>query len=90
MKTQKRQPNYGKLVKKKNKKTILQLLHYTCTFHLIINVGKTLILGMPRKQNGHPIGYIVLLTLISPLKCGVQRLRRLIYGQLLMAKLADH
>ena len=33
---------------------------------LIINVGRTLILGMPPKQNGRTVGYITLLTLISP------------------------
>ena len=32
---------------------------------LIINVGRTLILGWPRKQDGRPVGYITLLTLIS-------------------------
>ena len=32
---------------------------------LIINVGRTLILGLPRKQDGRPVGYITLLTLIS-------------------------
>ena len=54
---------------------------------LIINVDKTLILTLPRKQNGHPIGYITLLSIISPLKRGVRHLRRLIYGLLTMAML---
>ena len=47
-----------------------------CTIHefIINNVGRTLLLGLPRKQNGHPIGYIMLLSDISPLKRGVQRL----------------
>ena len=30
------------------------------------SVGKTLLLGLPRKQDGRPIGYIMLLSLISP------------------------
>ena len=32
---------------------------------LINNVGRTLLLGSPPKQNGRPVGYITLLTLIS-------------------------
>ena len=51
------------------------------------NVGRTLLLGLPRKQNGHPIGYIMLLSVISPLKGGVQCLRRLSYGLLIVAML---
>ena len=47
----------------------------------------TLILGLPRKQNGRPIGYITLLLIISPLKHGVQGLGMLIYGLLTMAML---
>ena len=31
----------------------------------INNAGRTLILGLPRKQNGYPIGYITLQSLIS-------------------------
>ena len=54
---------------------------------IINNVDKTLLLGLPRKQNGRPIGYITLLSVISPLKHGVQRLWRLIYGLLTMAML---
>ena len=38
---------------------------------LIINVGRTLILGSPPKQNGSPVGYITHLTLISPPKRGL-------------------
>ena len=38
---------------------------------LIINVGRTLILGLPRKQDGRPVGYITLLTLISRPKRGL-------------------
>ena len=38
---------------------------------LIINVGRTLILGSPPKQNGRPVGYIILLSLISPSKRGL-------------------
>ena len=53
----------------------------------IINVGRTVILGLPRKQNGRPVGYITPLALISPLKRGVQHLRRPIYGLLTMAVL---
>ena len=63
---------------------------WTCNMHLqllIINIDKTLILTLPRKQNGRPIGYITLLSIISPLKHGVQRLWRLIYGVLTMAML---
>ena len=39
---------------------------------LIINVGRTLILGLPRKQDGRPVGYITLLTLISRPNRGVK------------------
>ena len=39
------------------------------------------------KQNGRTIGYITILSIISPLKGGVQRLRTLIYGLLTMAML---
>ena len=38
---------------------------------IINNVGRTLLLGFPPKQNGRPIGYITLLTLISPSKRGL-------------------
>ena len=38
---------------------------------LIINVGRTLILGLPRKQDGRPVEYITLLTLISRPKRGL-------------------
>ena len=41
---------------------------------LINDVGRTLLLGLPRKQNGCPIGYIMFLSVISPLKRRVQRL----------------
>ena len=54
---------------------------------LNINVNKTLILGLPRKQNGCPIGYITLLSVISALKRRVRRLWRLIYGLLMIAML---
>ena len=40
----------------------------------INNVDKMLLLGLPQKQNGCPIGYIMLLWIISPLKRGVRRL----------------
>ena len=39
---------------------------------LIINVRRTLILGLPRKQDGRPVGYITLLTLISRPNRGVK------------------
>ena len=39
---------------------------------LIINVGRTLILGLPRKEDGRPVGYITLLTLISRPNRGVK------------------
>ena len=39
---------------------------------LIINVGRTLILGLPRRQDGRPVGYITLLTLISRPNRGVK------------------
>ena len=39
---------------------------------LIINVGRTLILGLPRKQDGRPVGYITLLRLISRPNRGVK------------------
>ena len=46
-----------------------------------------LMLGLPRKQNGRPVGYITFLSIICLLKRGVRRLWRLIYGQLTMAML---
>ena len=39
---------------------------------LIINVGRTLILGLPRKRDGRPVGFITLLTLISRPNRGVK------------------
>ena len=39
---------------------------------IIINVGRTLILGLPRKQDGRPVVYITLLTLISRQNRGVK------------------
>ena len=39
---------------------------------IIINVGRTLILGLPRKQDGLPVGYITLLSLISRPNRGVK------------------
>ena len=38
---------------------------------LINNVGRTLLLGSPPKQNGRPVGYITLLSLISLSKRGL-------------------
>ena len=57
----------------------------------IINVGWTLILGLPPKQNGRPIGYITLLMLISWPKCRLSHLHvwGLLCGLLPMAKLAE-
>ena len=55
----------------------------------IINVDKTLILALPRKQNRRPIGYITLLSIISPLKRRVLRLQSLIYALLTMVMLAE-
>ena len=56
---------------------------------LSINVSRTLILGLPRKQNGYPVGYITLVSIIYLLKRGVQCLGRLTfsYGLLTMAML---
>ena len=60
-----------------------------CLFHQhIINVSRTLILGLPWKQNGRPIKCITLQTLISSSQCGLQHLRTRIYGLLTMAMLA--
>ena len=39
---------------------------------VINNIGRMLLLGLPRKQNGHPIGYVKLLLALSPLKRGVE------------------
>ena len=39
---------------------------------IIINVGRTLILGLPRKQDGRPVVYITLQTLISRPNRGVK------------------
>ena len=61
------------------------LLAHVCP--CIINVDKTLILGLPRKQNSHPVGYITLLSIIYPLERRVERQLRLIYGQQTMAML---
>ena len=58
------------------------LLYDAKTIGHIINVGRTLILGLPRNQNRCPIGYITLLSIISLLKLGVQCLWSLIYNLL--------
>ena len=47
---------------------IYLFIHLFIYAQFIINVSKTLILELPRKQNGRPIGYITLLTLIYPPK----------------------
>ena len=61
---------------------------YTYTTY-VNNVGRTLLLGLARKQNGRPIGYILLLTLISWPKGRLSHIRRLIYGLIPMAKLVE-
>ena len=62
-------------------------LFFLKTFFIINNVGRTLLLTLPRKQNGRPIGYITLLSIIAPVICRVRRLWRLIYGLRTMAML---
>ena len=59
----------GKVLKRKVAKSQVVLL---LLLILIINVGRTLILGLPRKQDGRPVGYITLLTLISRPNRGVK------------------
>ena len=39
---------------------------------IINNVGRTLLSGLPRKQDGRPVGYITFLTLISRPNRGVK------------------
>ena len=53
----------GKVQNRKVAKS--QIVHVLIILIIIINVGRTLILGLPRKQDGRPVGYITLLTLIS-------------------------
>ena len=55
----------GKVLNRKVAKSQILLL-------IIINVRRTLILGLPRKQDGRPVGYITLLTLISRPNRGVK------------------
>ena len=40
----------------------------------INDVSKMLLVGLPRKQNGRPIGYITLLSVTALLKWGIHRL----------------
>ena len=54
----------GKVPNRKVAKSQIVLL-------LINNVGRTLLLGSTPKQNGRPVGYITLLSLISPSKRGL-------------------
>ena len=54
----------------------------------INNVGRMLLLGLPRKQNGCPVEYITYQMLISSPKWGLQHLQRLIFGLLTMEMLA--
>ena len=56
---------------------------------LINSVGTTLLLGLPPKQDGRPIGYITLRTLIPSPKRRLSHLWRLICGLLRMAKLVE-
>ena len=61
----------GKVPNRKVAKS--QLVHVLIILLLIIiNVGRTLILGLPRKQNGRAVGYITLLRLISRPNRGVK------------------
>ena len=67
---------------------------YMCLFPgivkvVIINVSRTLIIGLPRKRNGCPNEYITLVTLISAPKPTLSLLWRLIYRLQPMAKLAE-
>ena len=55
----------------------------------IINVGRTLMLVLLRKQNCCPIGYITLLSLISRPKHRLLHLWGLLYGLLPIANLAE-
>ena len=58
-------------------------------FTLFINhVGSTWLLGLPRKQNGHPVECITHQMFISPPLRGIQHLWRLTYDLLMVAKLA--
>ena len=52
----------------------LEVVKWLSFVYRINNVGRMLLLGLPRKQNGHTTGYIMLLLLISPLKRRVQHL----------------
>ena len=56
----------GKVLNQKVAKS--QIVHVL----IIINVVRTLILGLPRKQDGRPVGYITLLTLVSRSNRGVK------------------
>ena len=59
----------GKVLNRKVAKSQIVLI----LFILIINVGRTLILGLPRKQEGRPVGYITLLTVIFRPNRGVKK-----------------
>ena len=59
----------GKVLNRKVAKSQIVLL---ILLLIIINVGRTLILGLPRKQDGRPVVYITLLTLISRQNRGVK------------------
>ena len=61
----------------------------TSNFKIMNNVGRTLLLGLPQKQNGRPIVYIMLLMLISRPKRSLSHLWGLLYGLLPMAKIAE-
>ena len=58
--------------KVQNRKVAKSQIVHVLIILIIINVGRTLILGLPRKQDGRPVGYITLLTLISRPNRGVK------------------
>ena len=53
------------------------------------SISRTLLLGLPQKESGQPVESIMLLTLISKPKFGLQHILRFLYGLLLMAKLPE-
>ena len=62
----------GKVPNRKVAKSQIVLLLIILLIIIINNVGRTLLLGLPRKQDGRPVGYITLLTLISRPNRGVK------------------
>ena len=59
----------GKVLNRKVAKSRIVLINNVCRIN---NVGRTFLLGSPPKQNGRPVGYITLLTLISPPNRGLK------------------